>query len=101
MEIKLFEIRDRGTCIPAMAVQVSRDDGPILRRAGYGSPLVLLTMLAKPETQWDPWAWSSQRTMGTAHRYIQEHWDELISGQVIDVRVLLGETLEPAPAECV
>lgn len=101
MDIKLFEIRDRGTCIPAMATRVSRKDGPIMRRAGYGNDTVLLTMLAYPRTEYDPYAWSNYRTMTTAHLFIGEHWDTLIDGQVIDVRVVLGEEREPAAPECV
>jgi len=102
MEIKLFEIRDEGTCVPAMAVGVSGDDGPILRRAGFGEvPCVVLTMLATARTEWDPFAWGPARTMGPAHRYICDHWADLESGAVVDVRVILGETTTPAAAECV
>lgn len=101
MENKLFEIRDKATCVPALAVRVSGDDGPVMRRAGFGSPMVLLTMLAHPMTQWDPYAWSNPRTMRTAHLFIEEHWNGLVSGQVIDVRVLLEEATDPAAAECV
>lgn len=102
MEVKLFEIRDRGTCVPAMAARVSGEDGPIMRRAGYGDrPSVLLIMLTYPKTQYDPFAWDNARTMRTAHLFIQDNWDALTSGQVVDVRVILGEAKEPAPAECV
>lgn len=101
MESKLFEIRDKGTCVPALAVRVSGEDGPIMRRAGFGNPMVLLTMLAHPMTQWDPYAWPNGRTMRTVHLFIEEHWNGLVSDQVIDVRVLLGEATEPAEAECV
>jgi hypothetical protein len=83
-----------------MGVLVSREDGPIMRRAGFGGELVLLTMLEKPETQWDPYAWANIRTMRNAHLHIQNQWEELTSGQVIDVRVLLGETTEPAISDC-
>lgn len=101
METKLFEIRDRGTCVPAMATRVSKEDGPIMRRAGFGEPLVLLTMLAQPATEWDPYNWRNGRTMGNAHKFIEENWDVLVSGQVVDVRVILGEANKPAEAECV
>ena len=39
------------------------------------------------------------RTMPTAHYWIIEHFDEIQDGAVVDVRVILGETTEPAPAE--
>jgi hypothetical protein len=38
----------------------------------------------------DPYAWNS-RTMGTAHNYIYEHFDELNDGDVVDVEFILGE----------
>lgn len=101
MEVKLFEIRDRATCVPAMAVRVSRDDGPIMRRAGFGDPMVVLTMLATAKTEWDPYNWGPSRTMQPAHLHIEANWDKLSSGDVIDVRVLLGETTIAATPECV
>lgn len=30
--------------------------------------------------------------MHEAHKYIQQHWDELQSGEVVDVEYILGET---------
>jgi hypothetical protein len=35
----------------------------------------------------------------TAHRWIREHWEVLRTGDVIDVRVCLGETDTPAAPE--
>jgi len=34
------------------------------------------------------------------HLYITEHWNELESGDVIDVRFILGETPHPCLSEC-
>lgn len=101
MEIKLFEIRDWGTCIPALAVRVSGDDGPLARRAGYGSgKCVLLTHLGGGNRcEFDPYAWGG-RTYPVVHNYIIVHWDDLVSGQVIDVRVILGEAEHPAASDC-
>jgi len=102
MTTKLLEIRDRGTCVPAMAIQVSSTDGPIMRRAGYGDcGSILLIMLVHPKVQYDPFAWDNRRTMGNAHHWIEQNWDDVKDGQVVDVRVILGETATPAPAECV
>jgi hypothetical protein len=86
--------------VPALAVRVSADDGPIMRRAGYADPLVLLTMLCGPKTQYDPYAWDNRRTMTTAHRFIEEQWHALTDGQVIDVRVIVGEAVAPAASCC-
>lgn len=38
------------------------------------------------------------RTLGIAHKYINEHYDELDSGDVVDVRFILGETEKPEPS---
>ncbi len=102
MTIKMFEIRDHATCIPALAFRISGDDGPIARRAGFGDVgCVYLVMLATEKAAYDPYSdvWGNARTMRHAHLYISEHFDDLQDGQVVDVRVILGEATEPAEAE--
>jgi hypothetical protein len=108
MITKLVEIRDVGTTIPALAIQLSADsarDAAILRRAGYGKPFdhyVLLIRLAgeEVEVQYDPYQWSRRgRTMREAHRFINAHFDEVRNGAVIDVQYLLGERPVPKLAE--
>ena len=100
MEIKLFEIRDAATCMPAMAIRVSGEDGAIMRRAGFGDPMVYLIFLELEECRYDPYKWNN-RTCKNAHNFIEANWPILESGQVIDVRVILGEQKEPAEAECI
>jgi hypothetical protein len=92
MTVKLLEIRDRATCIPAMAVSIEGADGYIARRAGFESRMIYVVMLATEKARYDPYHWDNPRTMGNAHAYIQEHFDELQDGQVIDVEFILGET---------
>ena len=99
MESKLIEIRDRWTFIPALAIRVSGDDGYLLRRAGFTSPLVILIHLESMECNYDPWNWRSPRTMPRAQRYIETCWDTVKSGDVIDVEFLLGETQVPKISE--
>lgn len=120
MDVKLFEIRDAATFIPAMAVRLrNRNEAEfyLLRRAGYSAreiggpeetvgtlardlePYVILCKLDGVEAQYDPFAWPNQRTMGYAHQDIIKHWDELKSGDVIDVEYLNGETKEPKVSE--
>ena len=95
MKIKLLEIRDRMTLIPAMAVQVSAADGYLMQRAGFGDvPMVYLTMLATENCRYDPYAWNN-RTMRTAHIHIQDYFDSLRDGDVVDVEFLLGESKTP------
>ena len=116
--VKLFEVRDRATFIPVMAVKLMHGGAGdphagaerfLLRRAGYDasqidplaqepfglSPYVLLIRLAIGGAHYDPYSWDGGRTMRIAHMHIIEHWNELASGQVLDVEFILGE--KPAP----
>src|SRR5262249_55810951 len=84
----------------------------LLRRAGYAEhqirpsnypaptePYIILCKLVEVEAHYDPFDWPRNRTMTTAHRHIINHWDELTSGDVIDVEFILGETKEPKQSE--
>jgi len=100
METKLLEIRDRATCVPALAIQVSGVDGYLMRRAGFGSvPMVYLIMLATEQCRYDPYNWDNPRTMGNAHLHIAEHWESLQNGDVVDVEFILGESATPKVSE--
>jgi hypothetical protein len=96
MTIKTLEIRDVGTFIPALAIQITGHDGYLFRRAGFGydNPCVLLINLARMEAQYDPYSWSpaAMRTMGVAHNFICEAFDDLADGDVVDVEFILKET---------
>ena len=99
MKTKLFEIRDRGTFMPAMATLATGDDRHeqyLLLSSGFGhiSPLIILHFLELNEAHYDAYHWGD-RTRFTAHRYIQENWEKLTSGDVIDVEYILDETTEP------
>lgn len=105
IETKLFELRDVATFIPIIASRMRADtlgEAWLLRRAGYSetlAPLVLLTRLdGGGLAEYDPHAWGG-RTYPVAHLYIAERWDELRSGDLIDVRALLGETDAPCRSE--
>lgn len=107
MNTKLFEIRDRGTFIPAIATIMRSDSDEekyLLRRCGYPidvQQLVLLTRLEGGEqAECDRYNWTSgARTMTTAHGYIEENWDNLKSGDVICVETILGERQTPKISE--
>ena len=105
MEVKTLEIRDEGTFIAALAINMhsERDtERRLLRRCGYaldGHPNVLLTRLdGSGMATNDPYAWGG-RTWPVAHDYIIRRWDELKSGAVVDVEFILGETTAPKPSE--
>jgi hypothetical protein len=106
MNCKTFEIRDAGTFIPALGVQLGSglpEDRWLLSRAGFGinfetqsKYIILIKLTGGPDaSQYDPYNWpDSTRTMPTAHQYIIDHWNELMTGDVIDVEYILGITLE-------
>ena len=109
LECKVLEIRDEGTHIPALAMRMTAAD-PVCAwyihgRCGFprdGSGIVLM-LLDKQQATVDPYDWAKfrvgPRTVPNAHHYIYENFDKLNDGDVIDVRVILGETETPAPSD--
>lgn len=111
MKALALEIRDEGTFIPALAVDmnpvgdqwaVGEAQRYLLRRCGYacdGRPNVILTRLdGHGKATNDPYEWGG-RTWPVAHLYIIEHWHKLKDGDVVDVQFILGETKEPKRSE--
>jgi hypothetical protein len=107
MTTKAFEIRDRATFIPAIAVRLDPADEReryLIARCGFGvtpSAQAQWIMLLKPlsdEAEWMPHRWSTN-TMRTAHAYIFEHFAKLPSGAVIDCEFIRGETSMPVLSE--
>lgn len=102
MQVKLFEIRDHATFIPAIAICMESDDDAehwLLNRAGYGpTRCILLTRLDGGASEYDAYNWPN-RTFRGAHIYIDAHWDDLKSGDVVDARVGLGEQAFPVESE--
>jgi len=102
MEVKTFEVRDEGTFVPVLAVRLwphNEEERYLLSRAGYGrTDYVLLTRLDGGLCYYDHLMWGN-RTLGCAHAYIRACWDDLKSGQVIDVQYTLGETEKPKESE--
>ena len=106
MIIKCLEIRDNATCIPAIAIKMSAGspvEERFLWRCGYprdGQYGVVLMRLSDQRATSDVYGWGD-RTHKAAHLYIEEHFDELKEGAVVDVRVILGEADVPATPEIV
>lgn len=98
MVTKIFEIRDIATYIPVMATKMVSDnkaEAYHLARSGYGKKqeLVMIVRLAESWCSYSPYDWDIKaRTMIVAHKFIKEHFDELETGDVIDVEYILGET---------
>lgn len=123
MIAKALEIRDCGTFIPALAVDMNPSvtlttsqaeaervvdtfdaQHYLLRRCGYpcdGRPNVIVTRLdGNGQATNDPYGWpGGSRTFPVAHEYIIEHWAELKDGDVVDVQFILGETDKPKLSE--
>lgn len=113
MKTKFIEIRDSGTCIAALAMKmIAEDDGVsamtetrFMKRCGFSQeyPAVILMRLDDQKATCDPYDWHSLgmglRTMQTAHDWINQHFDEIESGQVVDVEFILGERDKPKTPE--
>jgi hypothetical protein len=104
MNVKMLEIRDHGTRIAVMAIQMTPGN-PVQNRyfhfSGYPIDAVILMRLSDQRATVDPYEWGSisRRTMQNAHEYIYDYFDELEDGQVIDVRLLLLEATSAAEPE--
>ena len=107
MNAKLIEIRDAGTFIPAMVVQLEptcETERYLLGRAGFrgysplGGPWVILVPL-EDLTGTTYSCLRGRRTYDTIHQYLGRHWDDVVSGQVLDVEYILGEVLAPKQTE--
>ena len=107
MRTKVFEVRDRGTFIPVLATRLSpynNQEEFLLGRAGFGQrwpdqkKYVIVSHLSSGNHNYNMHSWGN-RTMQEAHRYIQENFDTLEHGEVIDVEYILGESTEPKKSE--
>lgn len=107
MECKALEIRDAGTFIAALAVDMNPSNPNqryLLRRCGYACdarPNVIVTRLdGNGRATNDPYGWTDgARTFPVAHKWIIEHWHTLRDGDVVDVEFILGERATPKPSE--
>jgi hypothetical protein len=107
MEVKILELRDHGTFIPLLCINLGQADNDaqryLMRRVGYpltGQPNIAITHLGCNNSRItnDPYQ-QEGRTFPVGHRYILWHWDELKDGDVVDVRFILKETDAPCKSE--
>lgn len=99
MNTKYFEIRDKLTFIPVLAVKLQSNfdqERWLLRRAGFDPKreYILLCQIVGGGgySRSDVYEWGGSRTYANAHKYIEENFDNLDPGAVIDVEFILGET---------
>jgi hypothetical protein len=109
MTTKLLEIRDVGTTMSTLAIRLdgvkSEPERWLLARAGFGlepddqAGSILLLNLTGSSGEWscDPYQWTTTRarTLVVAQRFINEHFDTIESGDVVDVEFILGERAVP------
>lgn len=118
METKIFEILDRATCMTMIATKLeasvvidSSEDTmqfvremQLLNHVGLGASgsyklLVSTIDSGYAHSEIDPYGWEDSRTRITAHKYIEENWSFLKTGDVLDVEFILGEIPEPHVSE--
>jgi hypothetical protein len=94
MIVKYIKILDRGVSIPAAVMKAAysnEEQRQILRDADLHSNSILLMNLVDKVVKSDPIHWFT-RTMTTAHKHLNENFDLIKDGEVIDVEFILGET---------
>lgn len=98
MKYKFIEIRDRMTFIPALAIEMSGAPSVagdwLMRRSGYRAAdftCIVLISLQKMECKNNYYDWGD-RTMSQAHKWVEENWNGIECGSVVDVEYILGET---------
>lgn len=100
-EIKLIEIRDRSTCIPAAIFRLDCSDW-LAQRAGWhkdnNSNCYLVDLLGRRRAEYDPYAWGD-RTFHNVLKWCKNNFDSIENGQVVDVEYILGETDQPKTSE--
>ena len=112
MIIKMFEVRDEGTCIVVLAYRMEPENTAqqkLLERCGYGSLVVdqgqyvWLQRIDGGEGKGtsDVFKWGNSRTMHEAHIYIKKNFDSMKDGEVVDVQFINGETKVKKVAEIV
>ena len=103
MESKLFEVRDAMTFIPVLGIRFGSNGEAerfLLATCGYGrtnaDQHVHVWVCVLTSVSWTCEARDQKsNTLRLAHSHIAEHWDELQSGDVVDCRVLRGESSVP------
>lgn len=108
MKIKLFEVRDKGTFIPVMAIKLGSEheaERYLAARAGFGRDFhaqqdhVLVGRIGTQPMELRYDFRFQDRTYLTAFEYISENFDILEPGQVVDVEYILKEVDTPKESE--
>jgi hypothetical protein len=106
MNIKILEVRDIATFIPVIAISMvgntvrayylhTRCSYP---RENTGRKMIAMLRVDNLEGHNDPYDWP-KGTLFEAHKYIQQHFDDLEDGDVVDVQYILGRSSRPKTSE--
>jgi inhibitor of KinA sporulation pathway (predicted exonuclease) len=95
---KYIEVRDRATCMSVLAIKIDTErqvEREIIYWSGHGGFIMMIDLAGpKIERAWAHWG-KNDRTRSEAHKYIEENWDKIQSGDVVDVEFVLGEVKKP------
>lgn len=109
--MKIFEIRDRMTFIPALAFKLDpKNEAEVFlaAKAGYSGHIdmqktyVFLMPISGGHGYFSSDVYEHRnggRTMAVAHKYIEENYETLEHGALVDVQFILGETSQPCESE--
>lgn len=108
MIIKLFEVLDSGTCMIFMAIRMipaNLTENILLQHAGFsmGTPCTTIVVFHPERCQYDLYQWpnGTSRTIIQGHKYIHDHFNELKTGDVIDIEFILKETEEKKESDII
>lgn len=98
MESKVFEVRDRMTFIPLIAVRMNHreaDERYLVRQAGWREEFLFGRMSNDSIALEHVARWRHCATLGTACEFIAQNWEALENGAVIDSEYIRGESKQP------
>lgn len=103
MTVKLFEVRDRATFLPVIAIRLDLNEMTeqelyLIRSAGHpidANYSIGVFRLEDGSGSFDPFMQQRGRTLKEVHLWLQGNFDTTASGQVLDVEYILGETPTP------
>lgn len=110
MDVKLFEVRDSGTCMIVMAIQLSSRSEVerwMLAKSGFGptnrdhQTYIMVAPIngGSGKLTSDAHDHGMARTVNVAHQYIEKNWETLKSGDLVCVEFILGERTAPKESE--
>lgn len=100
-EMKLLAAMDRATRKPVIAFKVipeTFEESVMLRTHGFGETPEEYTFfydINRHECDYNPYRLSDTLTVERACVHVQQHWDEIKSGSLVDAQYLRGETDAP------